>query len=90
MAYSQYIKKETIRTIIRTPSETIEGIIHKRPKNRLLDTLNLGEEQFIAVCDAKVFSEEDGKLVHETDFIAVNKNHIVLITGDEVDEVKEG
>ena len=84
MAYSQLVKKETIKTIIRTSCETIEGMVHKYPKNRLLDTLNLGDEQFIAVCDAKVYSDEDGRLVHETDFIAVNKNHIILITGDEI------
>jgi len=86
VAYSQTIKKELIRTIIRTTSETIEGLVHKLPKDRLLDTLNLGEDQFIAVCDAKVFSEQDGKLTYETDFMAVNKNHIVLITGDDVTE----
>ena len=84
MAYSQKIEKETIKTLIRTTSETIEGMVYKRPKNRLLDTLNLGDDQFIAVSDAKIFSEADGKLVHETDFIAVNKNHIVLMTGDEI------
>ena len=86
MAYSQIIKKDAIRTIIRTSCETIEGTVHHRPSNRLLDTLNLGEDQFIAVSDAKIFSELDGKLLHEADFIAVNKNHITLITGDEIKE----
>lgn len=86
MAYSRVIKKDKVRTIIRTTCETIEGLVHKRPKNRLLDTLNLGDDNFIAVCDAKVFSDEDGKLVHEAEFIAVNKNHIVLITGADFSE----
>jgi len=84
VTYSQSIKKEAIKTIIQTTCETIEGMVHNLPKNRLLDTLNLDNEQFIAVCDAKVFSDVDGKLVHETDFIAVNKRHIILITGDEI------
>lgn len=81
MAYSRVIKKEKVKAIIRTSCETIEGLVHKRPKNRLLDTLNIGDDNFIAVCDAKVYSDEDGKLVHEAEFLAVNKNHIVLITG---------
>jgi hypothetical protein len=84
VAYTPIIKKEKIKTIIRTTCETIEGMVHKHPRNRLLDTLNLGDEQFIAVCDAKVYSDEDGKLVHDSDFIAVNKSHIISITGDEI------
>ena len=84
MSYAPVVKKEQIKTIIRTTGETIEGMVHKRPRNRLLDTLNLGDEQFIAVCDAKVYSDKDGKLVHDTDFIAVNKSHIISITGDEI------
>ena len=81
MAYTPKIEKETIRAIIRTTTETIEGMVYKRPQHRLLDALNLGDDQFIAVTDAKIYSGEDGELTYETDIIAVNKNHIVLITG---------
>ncbi len=84
MAYSQKIEKETIRTLIRTTSETIEGMVYKRPQHRLLDALNLGDDQFIAVTDAKIYSDEDGKLTHERGIIAVNKDHIVMITGGKV------
>jgi hypothetical protein len=87
VAYAPVIIKDQIKTIIRTTVETIEGMVHKRPRNRLLDTLNLDDEQFIAVSDAKVYSDEDGKLVHDTDFIAVNKSHIISITGDEIKTV---
>ncbi len=86
MAYSKVIKKETVKALIRTSSETIEGTVYKQPNNRLLDTLNLQDNQFIAVSDAKVYSEGDGKLIYETDFIAVNKSHIVLITAGTVNQ----
>jgi len=80
MAYTPKVKKEKVKTVIQTSSETIEGYIYKLPQNRMLDMMNNSSDNFLAVSDAKVYSE--GKLLYETEFLAVNKSHIVIISGD--------
>jgi len=80
MAYTPKIKKEKVKTVIQTSSETIEGYIYKLPQKRMLDMMNNSSDNFLAVSDAKVYSE--GKLLYETEFLAVNKSHIVIISGD--------
>jgi len=82
MAYVAAIKKEKLRTCIRTSREKIEGLIYKLPQYRLLDMMNDMSEPFIAVSDATVCSAADGKLLYQTDFIAVNKNHVIHISGE--------
>ena len=79
MAYNAFIKKETINAIVRTASEKIEGKIFKLPNNQLLDMLNQGDESFIPVIDAKVFCLVTGNVLFESEFLAVNKQHIILI-----------
>ena len=80
MAYNAFVKKETINAIIRTASEKIEGKIFKLPNNRLLDMLNTGDESFIPVIDAKVYyCLVTGNVLFESKFLAVNKQHIILI-----------
>lgn len=79
IAYNAFVKKETINAIVRTASEKIEGKIFKLPNNRLLDMLNQGDESFIPVIDAKVFCLVTGNILFESEFLAVKKQHIILI-----------
>ncbi|PIP73832.1 MAG: hypothetical protein COW89_01695 [Nitrospinae bacterium CG22_combo_CG10-13_8_21_14_all_47_10] len=79
MAYNAYVKKETIDAVIRTSGEKIEGKISKLPSNRLLDMLNQGEESFIPVLDATVYCLLTGNVLFRSEFLAVNKQNIVLI-----------
>ena len=79
MVYKKKIEKEKIHAVIRTSYEKIEGYIYKLPQNRLLDMLNHGSENFIPVSNAKLFNVQTGKFLFETDFLAVNKKHIVVI-----------
>ncbi len=79
MTYKSLVKKEKINAIIRTEGEKIEGSVHIIPETRLLDLLNSEREQFIPVKEAKVYSETSGKLLYESEFIAVNKNHVIVI-----------
>ena len=80
MAYAATIKKDQLKTFIRTSRETIEGVVYKLPQSRLLDMMNEKSEPFIAVSDATVCSATDGRLLYQTEFIAVNKNHIIHIS----------
>lgn len=79
MAYNAFVKKETINAIIRTAGEKIEGKISKLPSNRLLDMLNQGEESFIPILDATVYCLVTGNILFKSEFLAINKQNIVLI-----------
>ena len=79
MVYKKQIQKDKVHAVIRTNFEKIEGFIFKLPQNRLLDMLNHSSENFIPVSMAKVSNVQTGKLLFETDFLAVNKNHIIVI-----------
>jgi len=41
--------------------------------------LNTGDESFIPVIDAKVYCLVTGNVLFESKFLAVNKQHIILI-----------
>ncbi|QPJ64181.1 MAG: hypothetical protein G3M78_01700 [Candidatus Nitrohelix vancouverensis] len=80
MAYNSHITKDTIGVEIRTTNERIEGKIFKMPKNRMLDYLNQMEESFIPVTEVSVYDAASGKLLFESEFIALNKKHIIFIS----------
>ena len=88
MAYKGIVKKEKIEAIIRTGSEKIMGTIFKLPQNRLLDMLNQDSGPFLPVTSAKVFHIVTGRLMYEAEFLAINKNSVVIIA-DKVREVGE-
>ena len=80
MAYSTFVKKETIDAVIRTSGEKIEGKISILPHDRLLDMLNQREENFIPVTDATVYCLVTGNVLFNSEFLAVNKQNIILIS----------
>jgi len=88
MAYKGIVKKEKVEAVIRTGNEKIVGTIFKLPQNRLLDMLNQDGGPFLPVTSAKVFHIVTGRLMYEADFLAVNKNSVVIIA-DNVREVGE-
>lgn len=79
MAYNAFVKKDTVDAVIRTSGEKIEGKISKLPNNRLLDMLNQGDESFIPVLDATVYCLLTGNVLFRSEFLAVNKQNIILI-----------
>ncbi|MCH8312668.1 MAG: hypothetical protein IID17_06750 [Nitrospinae bacterium] len=79
MAYKSVVKKEKVDAVIYTANEKIEGTIFKLPQNRLLDMLNNDSGPFIPVTSAKVFHLVTGRLMYKAEFLAVNKNSVVLI-----------
>lgn len=79
MVYKGVVKKEKVSAIIRTANEKIEGTIFKLPQNRLLDMLNHDSGPFIPVTSARVYHVVSGELMFEAEFLAINKNSVVLI-----------
>ena len=78
--FTDFVTKEAIPTIIKTVSDCIRGNVYVRPDERLRDELN-ESSHYIAVTDAIVYDEK-GKKLYETDFIAVNRDHIVWVIPD--------
>ena len=87
MAYKSMVKKVKINTIIRTAGEKIEGDVHCLPNMRLLDLMNSDIDKFLPVSNAAVYDEESGKLLYQVPFMAVNKNHVIVIS--ETDQSSE-
>ena len=77
--YKARIKKEKVLVEIQTLQNRIEGNVYLLPKTRITDTLNQEGSHFIPVTDAKIYSLKSGGLVDEAEFVAINKNHVVLI-----------
>ena len=80
--YTDIVHKDEFPALIQTTSNLIHGHIYLRAGLRLKDELNGTSEQFIAVTDAEVYNTNGQVLVH-SEFLTVNKNHIIWVRPDE-------
>lgn len=69
--------KEKLPVIILTTTYRLEGEMHVVPGGRLLDEINK-ERDFIPITNATVY-DVTGEVVDTLDFIAVNKNLILMM-----------
>lgn len=76
--FTDVVHKEEVLVVIQTLTNVIRGNIFLRPEQRIKDGLNDSPEMFIAVSKAEVFSP-GGQLLHQADFLTVNKQHIVWL-----------
>lgn len=74
--FTNVVRKEQWKAVIQTLTHSIRGQVYVRPGLRFKDELNGNAEQFIAVTEA-VVSNISGEVVARSDFLTVNKNHIV-------------
>lgn len=65
---------------VETTKYRISGKVFVRYDLRLSDLLNETREGFLVLTDVQVFSLTDNAISYEKDFLAVNKNQIVLIS----------
>lgn len=80
--FTNVVNKKPINVRIQTHEHIILGTVHIRPDNRLKDEINLAET-FLAVTDA-VVQDLSGNVVFRSNFIAVNRTHIIwLLPTDE-------
>lgn len=75
--FTQVITKIPVEVIIQTEIHSIRGKIHIRKDNRLKDELN-SNEAFIALTDV-VITNQQGEIVRETGFLAVQRSHIIWV-----------
>jgi len=79
--FTQVVSKKPVPVILRTAQNTLQGILHVRPTERIIDELN-SSLQFVAITDARILNEAGGTL-YTTGFITVNKEHIIWVIPEE-------
>jgi hypothetical protein len=80
--FTDYVSKDTVKAIIQTTGNRIEGILYTRADERISDMLNR-TEKFIAVTDASIYDLE-GNALYTSEFLALNVDMVVwLIPEDE-------
>lgn len=70
--------KNKVPVIILTTSYRLEGEMHVVPGGRLLDEINR-ERDFIPLTNATLFDPASGQPVDTLEFIAINKQLILMI-----------
>lgn len=75
-----YAKKERLRVEIFTVNHRILADIHIFPGARLTDIMQSRETQtFFALTDVEVYDIHTQELLFRTDFVDINRNHIIMI-----------
>lgn len=74
-----YTEKDKVRCFIATGEFHIEGEMYVLTGSRLTDALNSKAKDFLVVTDAKVTSADNGKLLFEPSYLAVNRDAISII-----------
>lgn len=83
--FTDIVRKDEVPVTIQTLTHRLHGNIYLRPEQRIKDELNESRDTFIAVTDARVFAADGSELYH-SDFLTVNKHHIVWIRPDPEDD----
>lgn len=78
--FTPRVSKESIAAALRTTDHLIVGQIHVRPDQRLKDELNLSQERFVAVTDARVYDAQGANLLFSSEFLIVASSHIIFIS----------
>lgn len=83
--YTDVVRKDEIAVLIQTTTNLVHGQIYLRPGLRLKDELNGTAENFLAVTAAEVYNA-NGQVLVRSEFLTLNKEHIVWIRPDEETE----
>jgi hypothetical protein len=85
--YTDYVSKNAVSAIIQTSTHRIIGKIFIRVGERVSDELN-ESDKFLAVTDASIF-DSAGDLLYKSEFITVNRDHIIWIMPEEASHIGE-
>lgn len=75
--YTEFISKDTIYSHIQMVENYVRGYIHVRKDERLSDEINK-DISFLAVTKAEI-RDPNGEILYTSDFLAVNRRHIVWL-----------
>ncbi|MBM3334091.1 hypothetical protein FJY63_05465 [Candidatus Sumerlaeota bacterium] len=73
------IPKITVAVVVRTAEHRIEGLMHVLYNRRVSDELNSAAEAFIPITKARIYDLDSNTLERESDFIALNKKHVIYV-----------
>ncbi len=80
------IRKDKAEVVAWTSQFRIEGKVHFIPRARISDLLNRQDIAFIPMTDVVLF-DHLGKEVLRTDFLAVNKDQITVLSMSEEPQI---
>ncbi|MFW6287000.1 MAG: hypothetical protein ACOC29_03565 [Candidatus Sumerlaeota bacterium] len=72
-------EQSELSVIIYTTHHRIEGLLTLLKGEQMSDKLNIDDRRFEAIREARVHSIKEDKLLHESPYLAVNKDHITLM-----------
>jgi len=82
--YTDVVAKKTIYSTIQTLTNRLEGNLHVRANNRLIDEIK-NSGQFIALTDAIIYHPQ-GEVLIKANFVTVNRDQIIwIVPKDEID-----
>lgn len=73
--FTDYVSKESIRALIQTATNRIQGNLYLRSEERVSDMLNRSDK-FLAVTDAVIY-DLDGVELTSCDFLALNVDLVI-------------
>jgi len=85
--FTERVHKARVEVRIMTLQGEVHGYVHVTHEQRVKDLLNNGDEQFLAVTDATIRGQGSLESQH-IEFMALNKQHIVLLIPTGEDRVK--
>ncbi len=75
--FTDVVSKEVVRSDIQTVNHHIRCDIHVRRGERLSDEINQ-PSLFLPVTNAEIYTT-DGEILYTSDFLAVNRQHIIWL-----------
>lgn len=75
--FTDIVSKVAIPAVVQTTQHLVRGNIHVHRDERLKDELDR-DEHFLAMTDANIIGA-DGKVIHESRFLAVRRAQIVWV-----------
>jgi hypothetical protein len=83
--FTEVMSKNVILSHIQTQTYYIRGYVHVRKDERLSDEIN-GANNFLAVTSAEIYNSK-GVILYTSDFLVVNRAHIIWLMP--IEEAKE-
>jgi hypothetical protein len=68
-----------MRVVICTSLYRVEGDMYLVPGSRLTDIVNVKTKDFFPITDAKILSPTEDKVLYTLDFVAINREEIIMI-----------
>lgn len=76
--FTEVVQKVPVRVAIQLSTQLVRGTLHIQSEKRIKEEMN-DPESFLALTGVDVFSFDGKEKLFSSDFLAVNKAHIIWI-----------